>query len=720
LALATAIYGFLGLLLASVRTPIRPRALGAPRHDRHLVGQLAGRPTCTSSFPGRTRIPLLAVALFLWYWHETRPSRSLTQWFSCSHRRPHANVYYATPCSWSSSPSKRHASNLRAPKPRAAREPPCRIPASPASWSVTLLFVSLLFLHALPPSSRAIFSMERFASVHPLAFGSGLSAFLADTIFLQPRALLWTPILIFAVAGLVLFAGASRSRAAPFFARLPGILSFYRVLSRLGRAFSSYGNRLSFRSPRSFILGLAVFPRTAPRNSSAPAVPLSPPPSRAPGTLRPLERRPHVPMGSHLIPARGPVSFSEVIHNQFFVIPRQLAADLRTYLFSNAKPSCSRSKTATQATRKKSSFTLSVAEAASVISPLVRISDILIQGSSLSGVFAQTAWPPRRHPPSPSRSAPPPSASNRPAASSSFASAKSGPTANSSISSSGATSRSATTNRHLAFSGSFSSPFSTCWSSLCSSAASQAPLRRPALSCFYFSALVPWTYFAYSLWRPPTWSSKISASITKCISRASFFHFHRALRPRGLLPSGFVVLAIFTFAYGIRPTLAALWLPALLALALFTALGVGLWLSALNALYRDVPLRHSVPRAVLDVRFSGRLRVLAVPARWRWLYGLNPMPASLTVFAGPSPAAATLPASFCCASAAAVVLVLLAAFSSLIGWRAPWRIGCNEMRRERWEVARGAVLPGLATPGIVRRPMLENAAPSLYRSSHSH
>jgi len=37
--------------------------------------------------------------------------------------------------------------------------------------------------------------------------------------------------------------------------------------------------------------------------------------------------------GSHLIPARGPISFSEMIHNQFFVVPRQLSADFRAYLF---------------------------------------------------------------------------------------------------------------------------------------------------------------------------------------------------------------------------------------------------------------------------------------------------------------------------------------------------------------------------------------------------
>src|SRR5882724_3908021 len=37
--------------------------------------------------------------------------------------------------------------------------------------------------------------------------------------------------------------------------------------------------------------------------------------------------------GSHLIPARGPVSFSEIVHNQFFVVPRQRSAALQRYLF---------------------------------------------------------------------------------------------------------------------------------------------------------------------------------------------------------------------------------------------------------------------------------------------------------------------------------------------------------------------------------------------------
>src|SRR5205809_2074435 len=88
---------------------------------------------------------------------------------------------------------------------------------------------------------------------------------------------------------------------------------------------------------------------------------------------------------------------------------------------------------------------------------------------------------------------------------------------------------------------------------------------------------------------------------------------------------GFVVLAIFTLAYGIRPTLAALWLPALLVLAFFTALGVGLWLSALNAMYRDV--RYVVPFLIQFWMFASPVIYPSslVPSGWQWLYGVNPM-----------------------------------------------------------------------------------------------
>src|SRR6266403_234301 len=142
---------------------------------------------------------------------------------------------------------------------------------------------------------------------------------------------------------------------------------------------------------------------------------------------------------------------------------------------------------------------------------------------------------------------------------------------------------------------------------------------------FYFSALVPWTYFASSLLATTNVVVENQRLITKVYFPRLILPISTALSGLVDFAIGFVVLAIFTFAYGIRPTLAALWLPALLALALFTALGVGLWLSALNALYRDV--RYVIPFLVQFWMFASPVAYPStlVPEKWRWLYGLNPM-----------------------------------------------------------------------------------------------
>ncbi len=77
--------------------------------------------------------------------------------------------------------------------------------------------------------------------------------------------------------------------------------------------------------------------------------------------------------------------------------------------------------------------------------------------------------------------------------------------------------------------------------------------------------------------------------------------------------------------YGIVPTSKMLWLPLFLLLALITALGVSLWLSAMNVQFRDV--KYIVPFLTqfwlfaTPIAYSSSL--LSEP--WRTLYGLNPM-----------------------------------------------------------------------------------------------
>jgi lipopolysaccharide transport system permease protein len=122
---------------------------------------------------------------------------------------------------------------------------------------------------------------------------------------------------------------------------------------------------------------------------------------------------------------------------------------------------------------------------------------------------------------------------------------------------------------------------------------------------------------------------------------------------------GFVVLAIVLAFYGISPSLAALWLPVLLLLAILTVLGVGLWMSALNALYRDV--RYVVPFLIQFWMFASPVAypTSLVPQRWRWLYGLNPMAGVIDGFRWALTGRGQPPGPLLFASTAVVVLILL-------------------------------------------------------------
>jgi lipopolysaccharide transport system permease protein len=142
---------------------------------------------------------------------------------------------------------------------------------------------------------------------------------------------------------------------------------------------------------------------------------------------------------------------------------------------------------------------------------------------------------------------------------------------------------------------------------------------------FYFAALVPWTYFASALQMTTNVVVDNQRLVTKVYFPRLILPISTALSGLVDFAIGFAILVFFTFSYGIKPTLAALWLPVLLLLAVFAALGVGLWLSALNALYRDV--RYVIPFVIQFWMFASPVAYPSslVPPRWRWLYGLNPM-----------------------------------------------------------------------------------------------
>ena len=176
---------------------------------------------------------------------------------------------------------------------------------------------------------------------------------------------------------------------------------------------------------------------------------------------------------------------------------------------------------------------------------------------------------------------------------------------------------------------------------------------------FYYCALLPWTYFAGALQGATSTVVEHQRVITKV-------YFPRVLLPLAAVVSGLVDFAIgfvvflgMMVFYGIVPTKAALLLPALLLLAMLTALGVGLWLSALNAIYRDV--RYAMPFLVQFWLFASPVAYPSalVPARWRWLYGLNPMAGVIEGFRWALTGQGQPPNFLLAASAGVVLLVLL-------------------------------------------------------------
>ncbi len=142
---------------------------------------------------------------------------------------------------------------------------------------------------------------------------------------------------------------------------------------------------------------------------------------------------------------------------------------------------------------------------------------------------------------------------------------------------------------------------------------------------FAFTALLPWQLFSRALTSASTSLVVNQRLITKV-------YFPRLLIPMSAVLSSlvdfaiaFVLLLGMMIFYGITPTPMLALLPLFTLLALMTALGVGFWLSALDAQYRDI--RYTLPFLTQFWLFATPVVYPAslVPDRWSLLYGLNPM-----------------------------------------------------------------------------------------------
>ena len=143
---------------------------------------------------------------------------------------------------------------------------------------------------------------------------------------------------------------------------------------------------------------------------------------------------------------------------------------------------------------------------------------------------------------------------------------------------------------------------------------------------FSYTALLPWGLFVTAL-------NQASRSLTSNNNMITKVYFPRLVLPIASVLAGlvdfaiaFVIMIGLMWYYNVTPTLSVLWtLPLFLLLAIITALGVALWLSAINVKYRDVnyalPFLTQFWLFITPVAYSASV----ISEKWQLVYSLNPM-----------------------------------------------------------------------------------------------
>jgi len=142
---------------------------------------------------------------------------------------------------------------------------------------------------------------------------------------------------------------------------------------------------------------------------------------------------------------------------------------------------------------------------------------------------------------------------------------------------------------------------------------------------FVLTALLPWQLFAKGL-------TEGSLSLVTLGPIMSKIYFPRLIAPLAAVLGGVVdfaislaVLALAMAWYGVVPGSAALLAPLFLLLALLSAFAASLWLSIVNAKYRDVQFALPFLTQILLFLTPVLYPTSLVPDSWRIIYMLNPM-----------------------------------------------------------------------------------------------
>jgi hypothetical protein len=270
-------------------------------------------------------------ALFLWYWEQTRGGRTLRQWIILGLITGlMLNVYYANlmlvavllvEALWQ---YREYFGGSREPDTGTILSLLSRQLLFGVTVCICLLptFISRLIVYG-GPFETGYLPLRDFLWESPVFLKVLLSA--------NHGLLSWTPVLVFSLLGLLWFARRSPRIGGPF---LAATVAFYLFISIYPEwaGISSYGNRFFISLTSLFVFGLAIaLESSAHRFRHQRTASLISAAVLACFTIWNLGMI--YQWGTHLIPVRGPISFSQAASNQFHVVPRQIASHLRSYFF---------------------------------------------------------------------------------------------------------------------------------------------------------------------------------------------------------------------------------------------------------------------------------------------------------------------------------------------------------------------------------------------------
>jgi hypothetical protein len=324
MALSTALYGFLAIWLSF---QLAKKYCGEKRAFTAALGIwfASSLPVYMYFNPSWAHAhSAFAVALFLWYWDRTGTTRSCIQWLILGAIAGFMiNVYYI------------NAVLLIVPLLESLSELRKRLKEHQVASARQLFIYDIIFSVTILVSLIPIFITKKI--IYGGYFDLGYietwlwssPAFLKVCFAADHGLFSWTPILVLSVVGLFLL--RRYSRGLSFFLTAGFLIYLYTIgCYQNWDGLSSFGNRFFVSLTPVFVLGLASFfdwvaSKWNERSAAAFAY-------TGTSLLVVWNLGLIFQWGTHLIPARGPISWRNAAYNQVELVPVQVIGTLRWYM----------------------------------------------------------------------------------------------------------------------------------------------------------------------------------------------------------------------------------------------------------------------------------------------------------------------------------------------------------------------------------------------------